>query len=66
MSPVTVHPSARMQLIDWLEEAADDASDDVLYPNPHLAAAFRDLADEIRRAVPVGAVITTGPQESPA
>ena len=61
MSPVTIHPSARAQLMDWLDEAADEAADTMLYPNPYLAAAFRDLADEVRRANPVS--ITTCPQE---
>lgn len=65
MSPVTVHPSAQAQLADWLEEAADDACDEVLYPNPHLAGALRDLADEVRRAGPACAVITTSPEGTP-
>lgn len=61
---LTIHPSARQTLIDWLEEAAADACDAVLYPNPHLAGALRALADEVRRAGPACAVITTSPEGS--
>ena len=48
----TIHPSVQRQVADWLEEAATDARDAGLYPNPYLAEAFAGLAASIRRLAP--------------
>lgn len=41
-------PSVRARVIEWLEEAATEASDSRLFHNPRLAGAFQDLADCLR------------------
>jgi len=65
MSPVVIPAVVRDRVIDWLEEAAQDAADELLYPEPHLATAFQDLADELRRAGSTAIdLTTTSSQES--
>lgn len=44
-----VHPSVCTRVAEWLDDAALDASDDANHRNPHLAQAFRDLADSVRQ-----------------
>lgn len=47
-----VHTDVAHVVAEWLEDAATDAADSRTYPNPHLAEAFRRLADSARRTRP--------------
>jgi hypothetical protein len=47
-----IHPSVQQQVAEWLEDAAHDARNADLYPNPHLAEAFASLAASVRRLAP--------------
>ena len=45
-------PDTVARIIDWLEEAADDAVDYSLCPDAELAAAFVALAGILRAQIP--------------